>query len=298
MCGASRAVTLVRLIDPGQEDEMTTMDVDTLKASHHAVWAAGDYAAIAELIDEIPPAHLLDRVGVESGHAVLDVATGTGNVALRAAAAGADVVGLDLTPELFETARPRARALGVDVDWVAGDAEALPYADATFDRVVSAFGVQFAPRHGVTASELARVCRPGGVVGLCNWTPEGKVGELFDIMSRYLPPAPEYASPPPLWGSEEHVATLFADADVDLEFERAETPFRFDSAEHYTSFFETNYGPMVKARERLTAEGSWDECRAEIVEMMDRRNVAADGSLDVPAEYLLVLARKRGAGPS
>ena len=235
---------------------MATIDLHALKASHQATWAAGDYAAIAELIDEIPPPHLLDRVGIETGQTVLDVATGTGNVAVRAAAAGAAVVGLDLTPELFETARPRAEELGVEVEWVEGDAEELPYADATFDRVVSAFGVQFTPQHALAAAELVRVCKPDGVIGLCNWTPEGKVGELFSIMSRYLPPAPGYASPPPLWGDEAHVRGLFADAEVELEFERATTPFRFDSAEHYAAFFETNYGPMVKARERLTAEGA------------------------------------------
>jgi len=272
---------------------MSAIEVENLKASHHATWAAGDYAAIAALIDEVPPPHLLDRVGVEVGHTVLDVATGTGNVALRAAAAGAEVVGLDLAPELFETARPRAEALGVEVEWVAGDAEALPYPDASFDRVVSAFGVQFAPRHAVAAAELARVCKPGGAVGLCSWTPESKVGELFEIVGRYLPAAPAFASPPPLWGSEEHVRGLFAGAGVDLELERATTPFRFDSAEHYASFFETNYGPLVKVRERLTAEGSWDDCRAEIVRMLERRNVAADGSLEVPGEYLLAVARKR-----
>ena len=269
---------------------MTT--IEALKASHHAVWASGDYAAVAELIDAIPPQHLLDRVGVAPGQSVLDVATGTGNVAVRAAEAGAYVVGLDLAPELFETARPRAEALGVQVDWVEGDAEALPFADASFDRVLSAFGVQFAPRHVLTAEELVRVCAPGGVIGLCNWTPESKVGELLSIMSRYLPPPPPYASSPPLWGDEEHVTKLFADAAVELEFERATTPFVFDSAEHYVSFFETSYGPTVKARERLTEEGTWDACRAEIVEMMERRNVATDGSLEVPSEYLLVVARK------
>jgi ubiquinone/menaquinone biosynthesis C-methylase UbiE len=282
---------------------MAAIDLDTLKASHHATWAAGDYAAIAELIDEIPPRHLLDRVGIEAGHTVLDVATGTGNVAVRAAAAGgggggrapgAAVVGLDLAPELFEAARPRADELGVSVEWVEGDAEELPYPDATFDCVVSAFGVQFTPRHALAAAELVRVCRPGGVIGVCNWTPEGKVGELFSIMSRYLPPAPAYASPPPLWGDEAHVRGLWADADVKLEFERATTPFHFDSAEHYVSFFETNYGPMVKARERLTERGRWDACRAEIVEMIEGRNVATDGSLDVPGEYLLVVARRTG----
>jgi ubiquinone/menaquinone biosynthesis C-methylase UbiE len=152
---------------------MATIDVDTLKASHHATWAAGDYAAIAELIDEIPPAHLLHVAGVGPGQTVLDVATGTGNVALRAAEAGAEVVGLDLTPELFDVARRRAEALGLEVEWIEGDAEALPYGDGAFDRVLSVFGVQFAPRHEVAATELVRVCKPGGVVGLCNWTPEG-----------------------------------------------------------------------------------------------------------------------------
>ena len=271
---------------------MATIDADTLKAAHHATWAAGDYAAIAELIDEIPPPHLLARAGVEAGDSVLDVAAGTGNVALLAAKAGADVVGLDLAPELFETARTRADALGVEVEWVAGDAEDLPYPDDSFDRVLSAFGVQFTPRHEVTAAELVRVCKPGGVIAVANWTPGSKVGELFSILSRYLPPAPAYASPPPLWGDEGHVRALFADFDVELEFERATTPFRFDSAEHYVSFFETNYGPTVKARERLTAEGRWDECRAEIVAMVERRNVATDGSLEVPSEYLLTVARK------
>jgi hypothetical protein len=119
------------------------------------------------------------------------------------------------------------------------------------------------------------------------------VGELFAILSGYLPPAPAYASPPPRWGDEGHVRELFADADVLLELERATTPFRFDSADHFAAFFETNYGPTVKARERLTAEGRWDDCRAEIVEMMERRNVAADGTLDVPSEYLVVMARKQ-----
>jgi SAM-dependent methyltransferase len=271
---------------------MSVIDVEALKASHHATWAAGDYAAIAELIDEIPPPHLLARAGVGAGQTVLDVATGTGNVALEAALVGAEVTGLDLAPELFETARARARALGAEVEWIAGDAEAMPFEDDCFDRVVSAFGVQFAPRHEVAAAELVRVCKPGGVIGLTNWTPESKVGELFAIISRYLPPAPSYASAPPLWGSEEHVAALFADADVELGFERATTPFRFDSAEHYASFFETNYGPTVKARERLTAEGRWEDCRGEIVEMMERRNVATDGTLEVPSEYLVVIARK------
>jgi SAM-dependent methyltransferase len=266
--------------------------VADLKRTHRATWAAGDYAAMAELIDEAPPGDLFAQIEVTPGQEVLDVAAGTGNLAIRAAAAGAQVVGLDLTPELFETARRRAEERGVVVDWVEGDAEELPFADETFDLVLSAFGVQFAPRHAIVAEELARVCRPGGRIGLVNWTPEGQVGELFKIMGRYLPPPPDYASPPPLWGSEEHVRDLFAGSRVQLEFTRGRNPFRFDSPEHYVVFMETYYGPTVKARERLTPEGRWEDCRDELLAMAERRNEATDGSLLMPAEYLVTTGYK------
>jgi SAM-dependent methyltransferase len=272
---------------------MTTA-VDTLKAGHRATWAAGDYAAVAEMIDVVAPDQLVARAGVSRAQDVLDVATGTGNVALRAAATGARVVGLDLTPELFGTARRRAAAWDVEIDWVDGDAEALPFGDESFDVVLSAFGVQFAPRHEVVADELVRVCRTGGTIAVCGWTPQGTIGELFSILGRYLPPPPSFASPPPKWGDEEHVRTLFTGtgADLDLAFERHTTPFDFDSAEHWVSFMETCYGPLLKARERLTADGTWDECRSAIVAMMERRNEAADGRLLVPSEYLVAVARK------
>ena len=265
-----------------------------LKRVHRATWASGDYAAIAEVIDEVPPRDLLARMDLAPGHEVLDVATGTGNAALQAAAAGADVIGLDLAPELFATARRRADVLRVDVDWVEGDAEDMPFDDDRFDRVLSVFGVQFAPRHRVAAQELARVCRPGGRIGLVNWTPGGQVGELFRILGRYLPPAPGYASPPPLWGDEEHVRDLFAGTSVELEFARGFNPWRFDSAERYVEFMESNYGPLVKARQRLTGEGSWAECRDEIVSLARRRNELTDGSLLMLAEYLVVVGYKLG----
>ena len=263
--------------------------VADLKRVHRATWAAGDYAAVAEMIDEAPPRDLLARIDIAPGHDVLDVAAGTGNVALRAAAAGAQVVGLDLTPELFDTARRRAAEYGVTVDWVEGDAEDLPFDDASFDRVLSAMGVQFAPRHQVVADELVRVCRPGGRIGVVNWTPAGQIGELFKIMGRHLPPPPDFASPPPLWGSEDHVRELFADAPVTLEFARGLNPWQFDSPEHYVVFMETHYGPTLKARERLTAEGGWEACRSEILAMVERRNEATDGSLLMHAEYLVAV---------
>jgi SAM-dependent methyltransferase len=266
--------------------------VAELKRVHRATWAAGDYASVAMVIDEAPPRHLLAHAHVAPGHEVLDVATGTGNIAIRTAAAGAPTIGLDLTPELFATAERRAEQHGVTVDWLEGDAEDLPFEDDRFDRVLSAFGVQFAPRHEVVARELARVCRPGGLIGLVNWTPDGQVGELFKIMGRYLPAPPDYASPPPLWGSEAHVLELFADTPVEFEFARGVNPWRFDSAENYVTFMETHYGPTVKARERLSAEGRWEECRAEILAMADRRNEAPDGSLLMYAEYLIAIGRK------
>ena len=266
--------------------------VAELKKVHRAVWAAGDYASVAEVIDEAPPRDLLAHAVVAPGHDVLDVAAGTGNIAIPAAAIGARTVGLDLTPELFETARRRESRYGVTVNWVAGDAEDLPFEDESFDRVLSAFGVMFAPRHEVAAKELARVCRPGGRIGLVNWTPEGQIGELFKIMGRYMPPLPDYASPPPLWGSEEHVRSLFAGTGVEFEFARGLNPWRFDSADDYVAFMETRYGPTLKARERLTAEGRWEDCRAEIVAMAERRNEAADGGLLMHAEYLIAIGRK------
>jgi SAM-dependent methyltransferase len=268
--------------------------VAELKLAHRATWAAGDYAAVARHIDDVPPADLLSRMDILPGHDVLDVATGTGNLAIRAAAAGADVVGLDLTPELFDAARARAAAADVVVDWVEGDAEELPFEDDAFDRVVSAFGVQFAPRHQIVAAELVGVCRPGGRIGLVNWTPEGVIGELFKIMGRYLPAPPAFASPPPLWGSDGHVRGLFADSRVVLDFDRGHNPWRFDSPEAWVAFMETAYGPTVKARQRLTAEGRWDDCRAELLALAERRNEATDGSLHMEAEYLITVAHKVG----
>jgi SAM-dependent methyltransferase len=265
---------------------------EELKRAHRATWAAGDYAAVAEHIDDTPPRDLLALMDIEPGQDVLDVATGTGNAALRAAAAGAHVVGLDLTPELFAAARRREREYGVRVDWREGDAEALPFGDASFDRVLSIFGVQFAPRHALAAEELARVSRPGGRIGLVNWTPASQIGEVFKILGRYLPKPPAYASAPPLWGDEQHVRGLFAGTGIEPVFARGHNPWRFESPEHWVAFMETQYGPLVKARAKLTAEGRWSDCRAEILAMAERRNEATDGSLLLAAEYLIVTGVK------
>jgi ubiquinone/menaquinone biosynthesis C-methylase UbiE len=183
-----------------------------------------NYAASAEVIGAVPPRDLLDRVGVEPGMDVLDVATGAGDVALRAAALGCHVVGLELTPELFATARRRAGWHGVVVDWVEGDAEHLPFEDASFDRVFSAFGVQFAPPHATVARELVRVCRPGGRIGLVNWTPSGQVGD------------------------EAHVRALFAGTGVELEFARGQSPWRLRSTEHDGLLMQAEYLVVIGTR--------------------------------------------------
>ena len=239
--------------------------VADLKRAHRGIWAAGDYPAVAAHINDAPPEDLLAATGITPSHSVLDVATGTGNVALRAAAAGATVVGLDLTPELLDTGRLRAGRLGLEVEWVDGDAEQLPFAGESFDRVLSAFGVQFAPRHQVVADELVRVLRPGGAIGLVNWTPQGVIGRMLRIIGAYVPPAPTYASPPALWGDEEHVRGLLDGSGLTVTFRRGTNPWRFPSPVAWLDFMESSYGPMLKARERLCADGSWTDCREEIL---------------------------------
>jgi ubiquinone/menaquinone biosynthesis C-methylase UbiE len=266
--------------------------VAALKEAHRTMWADGDYAAVARLIDEVPPAHLLSAVGIDAHHRVLDVATGTGNVALRAARSGAQVTGLDLTPELLDIAAVRAVALGANVEWVQGDAEALPFPDQSFDRVLSAFGIQFAPRHEITARELLRVCRPDGAIALANWTPEGIVGQMFAILGRYLPAPPQFTSPPPLWGSEQHVRELFSSWNIELEFERAATPYTFGSVEECLQFYEITYGPTIRAKSTLKSQGRWSECRTELADLFQSQNRSTDDAgLDIEAEYLLIVAR-------
>jgi ubiquinone/menaquinone biosynthesis C-methylase UbiE len=262
--------------------------VAALKLAHRATWTAGDYAAVARHIADRPVHDALTAAHVAGNTRLLDVATGSGNVALAAAQAGARVTGLDLVPELLDVAHSRALAAGADIELVHGDAEALPFADASFDAVTSVFGVQFAPRHQTTADELVRVCRPGGTIGLVNWTPDGLIGQMFGIMARYMPAPPAFASAPPLWGYEPHVRELFAGHPVTLSFRRASNLFAFESVDAYQTFFEERYGPTIKAQERLAADGRWDECRAELRELFDRMNTATDGTCRIHAEYVVI----------
>jgi SAM-dependent methyltransferase len=256
-----------------------------MKQLTRATWAAGNFGEVARRGLWGVGERIVQRVGVGKNERVLDVACGTGNAAIRAAQAGGHVVGLDLTPELFETGRRLAAEAGVSVDWVEGDAEAIPYDDNSFDVVLSTFGCMFAPRHRVAAAELARVLRPGGRLGLCNWTPEGSQGHFFRALGAYLPPLPDFAQPPLLWGTEDHVRELFAGCGVQLEFERdtAVESEPFATGREAIDFSASNFGPLMMLRGRLEAQGIWGEVREKLEALYDRHE---------PGEYLIVLGRK------
>jgi SAM-dependent methyltransferase len=273
--------------------EMEVAGLAEAKRRSRAAWAAGEYDRVADLIWEVGE-RIVQRVGVGPGEDVLDLACGTGNAAVRAAQAGGRVVGVDITPELFDAARERAAAAGVEVEWMQGDAEALPFGDETFDIVLSTFGALWVPRHQVTAHEIARVLRRTGRIGLTNWTPEGAGGEFFEITRRYLPPAPPVASPPELWGSEEHVRELFADTGIELAFAREEVVWRFDSLTDAVETFNATLGPLVKAREILEPEGRWLELREEITDWFEQGNSSGTDAVALPVEYLVVLGQKGG----
>ena len=264
----------------------TTDEVSALKQRHQATWAAGDYAVVAELLTDIAD-ECVAAAMITPEIPVLDVATGTGNTAIVAARYGGRVTGLDLTPALFETARRHAGEWGVEVDWIEGDAEALPFDDGSFLRVLSTFGIQFAPRHEVVARELARVCRPGGRIVMCNWAADGKMGELYKLQARYLPP-PAFAQSPALWGDEDHVRTLFEDLGATLSFDRKAARFPFESPEAYIRFFERYSGPTIKAREALESQGMWQDMRDDWLELVER--FYDDG--DVVQDYVVIAARR------
>jgi len=241
----------------------------------------------------------VDRCAVAAGDRVLDVAAGSGNVAVEAAATGASVVASDLTPELFDAGRARAADRGVDVDWREADAEALPFADGEFDVVLSCVGVMFAPHHRAAADELLRVCRPGGRIGLISWTPEGFIGRLFATMKPYVPPPPAGVQPPPLWGSEEHVAELLGDRVTDVSMERRLLAVEhFATPEDFRDYFKARYGPTIAAFRSLAEEperaAALDGELAELARGFDR----GQGSTVLDWEYLLLTARKRDAIPA
>ncbi|MEA2264907.1 MAG: hypothetical protein QOE27_490 [Solirubrobacteraceae bacterium] len=259
-----------------------------VKGQQRRMWQLGEYATFAERLQPASDA-VVERIGVKEGQTVLDVATGTGNAAIGAAAAGGRVTGLDLTPELFETGRRRAEAGGWEIEWIAGDAESLPFGDGSFDRVVSVFGAMFAPDHHQTARELVRVCRPGGSIGVCAWTPEGSFGRMIRLIMSRTPPPPDF-KPPALWGNEGYVTGLFDGLGVELAFERRHVDLEDESAEAWVAYLDRVFGPTILARTALEPRGEWESLRAELVDLYDSLNESRDGRLLVRLEYLMTVA--------
>lgn len=262
------------------------MDIQAFKQGQRKTWSVGDFPDIAKYIEDASIV-TVERAQISPGERVLDVATGTGNAAIPAAAAGAEVVGLDITPELLEVARERAAEAGVEIEFVEGDAEELPYADDAFDKTISVFGTMFAPRHEVAASELTRVTRPGGRFVVAAWTPEGLNGEMFAMVGSHMPPPPEGFVPPIKWGSEDHIEQLFGDKVDELEFTREEVILEGDSFKEFFDEWEHKLGPVVMAKAALEPQGKFDALRDDLITIYDKYNEVDGGAVRVRAEYLV-----------
>lgn len=265
-----------------------------LKAKHRAMWASGDYPTLAsDLIWELG-ARVVDAVDVRPGNRVLDIAAGSGNVAIRAALRGATVVASDLTPELFDVGRRLATEAGAELEWREADAEALPFGDGEFDVALSSVGIMFAPHHEPAANELLRVVRPGGRIGLLNWTPEGFIGQMFGVMKPYAPPPPPGATPAPKWGDEAHVRDLLGDAVDDVEMRRETVEIdRFISPESFRDYFKTKYGPTIAVYARIAGDPDQVETLDQAL-LAHARDHGLDGTGGTMRwEYLLVTARRR-----
>jgi SAM-dependent methyltransferase len=273
---------------------MTTIQTDAdvaLKAKHRTMWALGDYHAVAtEIIPALGPV-LVEAAGITAGDHVLDVAAGSGNVAIPAAATGAHVIATDLTPELLDLGRADAESHGVHLDWRVADAEHLPFEDASFDVVTSCVGAMFAPHHRQTADELVRVCRPGGRIGLIAWTPAGFIGQLFATMKPYVAPPPPGAQPPPLWGDLEHVRELLGDRVSEvtasqqlLQIDPLAEPAAF------REYFKSNYGPTIAAYKGLADDPARTAELDQALLDLAARFRTPDGGF--AWEYLLVVATR------
>jgi ubiquinone/menaquinone biosynthesis C-methylase UbiE len=267
-------------------------DIEAMKQQARATWAAGNFDAVADFIWEVGG---VAAAAAECGSSdrVLDIAAGSGNAAVQAAQRGSSVVASDLTPELFEAGRRRAEAAGVEIEWVEADAEALPFDDASFDVALSTFGIMFAPRQSVAASELARVVKRGGRIALCSWHPSGFVGEMFATVARHMNPPPPVEGPPPRWGTEEGAHALLDEA-FDIRCEPRILRQRYDgSVDEMTDHFMGNFGPMVMARRALEPEGRWEALLTDYRELTNRWNEGDAGHADLPAAYLLVTGTRR-----
>lgn len=266
------------------------VDLAAVKGKQQAAWAAGDYAVIGTTL-QIVGESLCEALDLRAGQRVLDVAAGNGNATLAAARRWCDVVSTDYVAALLERAKARASAEGLAVQFEQADAENLQFEDGSFDVVLSTFGVMFTPNQEKAASELARVCKPGGKIGLANWTPASFIGEMFKLIGRYIPPAPG-VKPPSLWGTEEHLRELFGSRIASLQAPRKNFIFRYRSPKHWLDTFRTYYGPMHKVFAALDA-GKQASLAEDLLGLAQRLNRATDGAMVVPGEYLEVVINVR-----
>jgi ubiquinone/menaquinone biosynthesis C-methylase UbiE len=273
---------------------MATDVQDTeLKARHRAMWASGDYPSMVETFLLPLGPRLVDACGIGPGMRVLDVAAGTGNASIPAAQRGAHVTASDLTPELLDAGRQRPEAAGLELEWVTADAERLPFDDESFDVVMSAIGVMFAPHHQIAADELVRVCRPGGTIGLLSWTPEGMIGGLFRTMGPFAPAPPPGAQPPPAWGGEKHVRGLFGER---VEFAAVERDVlavtAFEHPDDYAEHFKQRYGPTIATQANAATNGREAEFEQALSAFCDECNVGTPEHARFEMEYLVAVGRR------
>lgn len=280
------------------DKDATTADASAdraLKEKHRAMWAQGDYPALAaELIPNLG-AILVEACGIKPRQRVLDIGTGAGNAAIPAAMMGAEVVASDLTPEMFDAGRHQAADRGVELEWMEADAEALPFPDGEFDVVMSCLGVMFAPHHEASAGELLRVCRPGGTIGLLSWTPEGFIGQMFATMKPFAPPPPPGSQPPPLWGTEDHVRKLLGGSVTDIQARKQTvTITSFHQPHDFLHYFKSHYGPTISVYKSLG--GDEEKVKALDEALTELAATYSDAHGDAPSqmdwEYLLLTARK------
>jgi SAM-dependent methyltransferase len=259
-----------------------------LKTRHRKMWASGDYPSMVETFLLPLGPELVEACSIGSGMRVLDVAAGTGNASIPAAERGAVVTASDLTPELLEAGRRKAEAQGLQLEWVEADAERLPFDDASFDVAMSSIGAMFAPHHQDVADELARVCRPGGTIGLLSWTPEGMIGALFRTMGPFAPPPPAGAQPPPLWGSEDHLRGLFGDRVEWGTMERKDLDITaFERPRDYGEHFKGRYGPTITARANAEKNGQAAEFDEALDNFCAEWNRGTEEKARFEQEYLL-----------
>ena len=275
------------------QTSMPAPDFAAMKTRQHGAWSSGDYAVVGTTL-QIVGEMLCEALNMHAGQKVLDVAAGNGNVSLAAARRWCDVVSTDYVPALLDRARERAAAERLEIEFREADAEALPFPDASFDVVVSTFGVMFTPDQDRAASELMRVCKPGGKIGLANWTPEGFIGQLFKTIGKHLPP-PAGARSPALWGTQARMEEMFGPQASSIHIKPMSFAFRYRSPKHWLKVFRTYYGPLLKAFSALDTSGQM-ALESDLMAIVDRMNRAGDGSMIVPSEHLEVVITKREGG--